>query len=119
MSLNRCCLRDERAAIWVAAILGAISGALCFFFWVFSGPSENKIPAAEVWAFIAEEAPKKGLDPGFVYSLAWAESSLDVGQRPDGQRHHAAKLRGRGPKSVICRIGVLGIEDESPISMII
>ena len=78
MSLNRCCLRDERAAIWVAAILGAISGALCFFFWVFSGPSENKIPAAEVWAVIAEEAPKKGLDPGFVYSLAWAESSLDA-----------------------------------------
>lgn len=78
MGFDRRYLKDEKAAVRIAVILGAVSGVLCFLFWVFRGPSENRIPAQEVWAFVSEVAPEKGLDPGFVYSLAWAESSLNA-----------------------------------------
>lgn len=44
-----------------------------------SSPSKTpkQISPEEVWAYIYEQASQEGLDPQFVYALAWAESSLN------------------------------------------
>lgn len=36
------------------------------------------IPAPEVWSYVQKKAAAHGLDPGFVYSLAFAESSFNA-----------------------------------------
>lgn len=43
-----------------------------------SRPEVKKIPPETVWRFIQREAPKYNLDPGFVYAIAFAESSLNA-----------------------------------------
>lgn len=40
--------------------------------------SPKYIPSEDVYAHIVEEAGEAGLDPDFVYALAWAESSLNA-----------------------------------------
>jgi len=43
-----------------------------------SRPETKIIPAEDVWSYIQKEAPRYHLDPGFVYSLAFAESSFNA-----------------------------------------
>ncbi len=43
-----------------------------------SRPDKKIIPPEDVWAYIEKEAPRYHLDPGFVYSLAFAESSFNA-----------------------------------------
>jgi len=48
---------------------------------VFAGcsrPEKLVIPAEDVWEFVLKRAPQHQLDPGFVYSLAFAESSFNA-----------------------------------------
>tara|TARA_R100000027_G_scaffold38992_1_gene28860 strand:- start:164 stop:694 length:531 start_codon:yes stop_codon:yes gene_type:complete len=41
-------------------------------------PERKVIPAEDVWTYILKRAPQHQLDPGFVYSLAFAESSFNA-----------------------------------------
>ncbi|MBC2601454.1 lytic transglycosylase domain-containing protein [Puniceicoccus vermicola] len=43
-----------------------------------SRPEKKIIPAEDVWAYILKRAPEHQLDPGFVYSIAFAESSFNA-----------------------------------------
>jgi len=43
-----------------------------------SRPEERKIPPEEVWQFIVRETRSHHIDPGFVFALAMAESSLNA-----------------------------------------
>jgi soluble lytic murein transglycosylase-like protein len=73
--------RDERRIIRVAVVLGVIAGVLAFFLATKLDSGEEQVSPIEVWDYIAEVAPQRGLDPEFVYALAWAESSLDAKAR--------------------------------------
>ncbi len=79
MFADRRYLRDERRLVRLAAIAGLAAGILAaFFLWVVAERgAPDRIGPEEVWQFIEEHAPRAGLDPQFVYALAWAESSLD------------------------------------------
>lgn len=69
--------KDERTLLRLAALLGALIGALAFF--VAAPPSKkpNQISPEAVWEYVYEQSRSSGLDPQFVYALAWAESSLN------------------------------------------
>ncbi|MBC2593282.1 lytic transglycosylase domain-containing protein [Ruficoccus amylovorans] len=55
--------------------LGSLTGLLNG---LSSRPSAPRPATPErVWRYIAQEAPKRGIDPQFVYAIAWAESSLN------------------------------------------
>jgi len=69
--------RDERLMIRLAVGLGAIAGVLAFVFVQFVGKSAPQASPEKVWSYLQENAPDRNLDPGFVYALAWAESSLN------------------------------------------
>ncbi len=43
-----------------------------------SRPERKMIPPEDVWDFVRKEAPNHQMDPGFVYSLAFAESSFNA-----------------------------------------
>lgn len=43
-----------------------------------SRPEKKIIPEDDVWEFILKRAPEHQLDPGFVYSIAFAESSFNA-----------------------------------------
>ncbi|HAV12212.1 MAG TPA: hypothetical protein DCX06_01780 [Opitutae bacterium] len=73
--------RDERLIIRVAVILGVLVGILAIVFAQTIGNHTEKVSAEEVWAYIEEVAPQSGLDPEFVYAIAWAESSLNARAR--------------------------------------
>lgn len=73
--------KDERLLIRIAIILGVIVGILAFTFTKTLSKRTEKVSPEAVWAFVQEQAPQKGLDPEFVYALAWAESSLDARAR--------------------------------------
>lgn len=68
---------DERFLIRVAALLGALIGALAFFILTSPSDAPNQISPEEVWSYISEQSNQADLDPQFVYALAWAESSLN------------------------------------------
>lgn len=74
-------LRQERSFLLAAAGLGLLVGVLAF--WLADGGAGEPDPVSpeKVWAFVSREAPRRDLDPGFVYALAWAESSLDARAR--------------------------------------
>jgi len=61
----------------MAALLGGLIGALAFFLTSSPSKTPKQISPEEVWAYIYEQASQEGLDPQFVYALAWAESSLN------------------------------------------
>lgn len=61
--------------------LGLVAGLLAFILVKSVCSRPEHIAAAEVWSFIQEVAPERGLDPEFVYALAWAESSLNAKAR--------------------------------------
>ncbi len=58
--------------ILLSALALALSLTSC------SRPEKKMIPAGEVWEFILKKAPRYQLDPGFVYSVAFAESSFNA-----------------------------------------
>lgn len=78
--------RDKGFLIRTAVILGALVGGL--FFWVAQnlGLDREQISPQAVWDYIHEVAPQQGIDPEFVYALAWAESSLDARARSSDAR---------------------------------
>ena len=74
---------DDRR-IWIALLIFG-STVLSFAVNRFLSPTErptlrsvNRIPDSTVWSFIQKQAAEHGLDPKFVYALAWAESSLNA-----------------------------------------
>ena len=68
--------RDERLFLGLAAGLAIFVGVLALLFADGLGGRDRQLPPETVWKAIRELAPKRGLDPEFVYALAWAESSL-------------------------------------------
>ncbi len=50
------------------------------------GGGAERLDPALVWESVREESAKVGLDPGFVYAIVWAESSLDPRARTDVAR---------------------------------
>lgn len=73
--------RDERLLIRLAVVLGVIAGLLTFILAKNLGSGTEQVSSEEVWAYISEVAPQRGLDAEFVYALAWAESSLNAKAR--------------------------------------
>jgi soluble lytic murein transglycosylase-like protein len=49
-------------------------------------PPPEPVSPRMVWDFVHEIAPQRGIDPEFVYALAWAESSLNAKARNAGAR---------------------------------
>lgn len=60
-------------------VLGAVLLGLLLYWWLRSGSTDSEEAnfSQEVWSYIQSEASKRKIDPGFVYALAWAESSLN------------------------------------------
>ncbi len=81
MAIDPRYLRDERLLIRLAVALGVVVGILAIFLARSLGPDVERISPEEVWDYVQEVAPQQGLDPEFVYALAWAESSLDARAR--------------------------------------
>lgn len=73
--------RDERLLIRMAVVLGVVAGILAFVLTRTLGDRTEKVSSAEVWAYVREQAPRRDLDPEFVYALAWAESRLNARAR--------------------------------------
>jgi soluble lytic murein transglycosylase-like protein len=69
--------RDERLLIRFAVVLGVIAGILAFVLATKMDSGKDQVSPLEVWDYISEVAPQRGIDPEFVYALAWAESSLN------------------------------------------
>ena len=78
--------RDERLIIRVAVLLGIIVGILTFTLAHQLRPPVRQVTPQEVWAYIEQIAPRAGLDPEFVYAIAWAESSLNEAARSSAAR---------------------------------
>ena len=81
MPIDQRYLRDERLLVRAAVILGVVVGVLAFFLARGLGPERARLSPVLVWDYIHEVAPERGIDPEFVYALAWAESSLDARAR--------------------------------------
>lgn len=73
--------RDERLIIRIAVVLGVFMGALAIFFTQKYHPSREQVSPAVVWPVVYELSTQAGLDPEFVYALAWAESGLNAKAR--------------------------------------
>lgn len=65
----------------IALGLGALAGVLAVWMSIYYNPLPLRISEEEVWMHISTLAPAKGLDPEFVYAVAWAESSLNAKAR--------------------------------------
>ncbi|MEO0510269.1 MAG: transglycosylase SLT domain-containing protein [Verrucomicrobiota bacterium] len=73
--------RDERLLIRLAIVLGLAAGLLALILTKTLGSDSEQVSPVKVWNYINEVAPEQGIDPEFVYALAWAESSLDAKAR--------------------------------------
>lgn len=73
--------RDERLLLRFALALGVVAGVLAVILAKNLGSRVVQVPPEEVWSYILEASAQKGLDPGFVYALTWAESSLNAKAR--------------------------------------
>jgi len=69
-------LRDERMLVRLAVVLGLVVGILAILLAKNLTSRAEQVSPSEVWSFVQEASAQKGLDPEFVYALAWAESSL-------------------------------------------
>jgi len=79
MRFNPKYLRDERILIRFAAAMGAVVGILAIILAKTIGSGDTgQVSPEEVWLYIEEIALQEGIDPEFVYALAWAESSLNA-----------------------------------------
>tara|TARA_B110000093_G_scaffold134731_1_gene144244 strand:+ start:783 stop:1352 length:570 start_codon:yes stop_codon:yes gene_type:complete len=73
--------RDERLILRLAVVLGVAMGVLAIFLTQkYRSPREQVSPEA-VWPVVYELSTQAGLDPEFVYALAWAESGLNAKAR--------------------------------------
>lgn len=81
MAIDQRYHRDERLLIRIAVVLGVVIGILAFTLTQTLSEKKEQISSEEVWAYIQTQAPQKGIDPEFVYALAWAESSLNAKAR--------------------------------------
>lgn len=73
--------RDERILVRLAVVLGVVIGILALILARNIGSRVEQVSPGEVYTFIEEVAAQNGLDPEFVYALAWAESSLNAKAR--------------------------------------
>ena len=73
--------RDERLLVRLAVVLGVVVGILAFILAKNIGSGAKHVSPEEVWSYVQEVATQEGLDPEFVYALAWAESSLNARAR--------------------------------------
>jgi soluble lytic murein transglycosylase-like protein len=73
--------RDERLLIRLTVVLGVVAGLLAFILAKNLGSNADRVSPAEVWPYVQEVSLQAGLDPEFVYALAWAESSLNAKAR--------------------------------------
>jgi soluble lytic murein transglycosylase-like protein len=64
-----------------AAIIGAVVGVLGFFTLSSCSKKPNYISPDDVYSHIVQTVDGTGIDPDFVYALAWAESSLNENAR--------------------------------------
>lgn len=69
--------RDERIIMRLAVVLGVAVGLIAVVLSVQFCPIKAKLPEEVVWRHIETVALQAGLDPDFVYAIAWAESSLN------------------------------------------
>lgn len=74
-------LRDERLIVRLAVVMGVVAGILAIILAKNLGFKEQQVSPAEVWSYVEETSAQQGLDPEFVYALAWAESSLNAKAR--------------------------------------
>ena len=81
MSIDHYYHRDERLIVRLAAVMGAVVAVLAIILAKTVGDHSEMVSPEEVWTYIEEQAPKQGLDPKFVYGIAWAESSLNARAR--------------------------------------
>lgn len=81
MAIDRKYLRDERRVVRIAAIAGVLAGVIGFLFIGGIGHRSDPVSPEAVWDFIKDQVKPTGLDPQFVYAIAWAESSLDARAR--------------------------------------
>jgi soluble lytic murein transglycosylase-like protein len=81
MGIDQRYYRDERLLIRMAVVLGVVAGILAFTLTQTLSDKKEQISSEEVWSFIQIQAPQQGIDPEFVYALAWAESSLNAKAR--------------------------------------
>lgn len=65
----------------IAAVLGVGVGLLAIILSQTLSHAPEQVSPEEVWAYIQEQAPQVGMDPEFVYAIAWAESSLNAHAR--------------------------------------
>ena len=81
MSFDHRYQRDERFIIRMAVACGIIFGVMAYFGAQTQNPRKEQVLPEEVWRVVSELAPAAGIDPEFVYALAWAESGLNARAR--------------------------------------
>ena len=69
--------RDERAVLRLAIFLGVIVLAVALLLAALFRPRESKVPDGVACKLIQTVASSQGINPEFVYAIAWAESSLN------------------------------------------
>lgn len=73
--------RDERVVVRLALMLSVVVGVLAIVLSQTVGNHTEPVSPDEVWSYIEEQASRQGIDPEFVYAIAWAESSLNARAR--------------------------------------
>lgn len=74
-------LRHERLVLRLAVFLMPLIVVVAVLLSLKFDHRNERISESEVWSFIEQVSRQKGLDPEFVYALAWAESSLNAKAR--------------------------------------
>lgn len=77
MPIDHHYLRDERLLVRLAIVLGVVVGILAFILAKNLASRGDQVAPEAVWSYVQNISHQEGLDPEFVYALAWAESSLD------------------------------------------
>ncbi|HBR95409.1 lytic transglycosylase domain-containing protein [Coraliomargarita sp. SDUM461003] len=81
MPIDHSYRRNERLLIRLAVVLGIVVGILAFSLTRKIVNRPEKVSPELMWSYVEEIAPQQGLDPEFVYAIAWAESSLNAHAR--------------------------------------
>ncbi len=86
MRFDQSYLRDERHLLRFAGMVALCAGLAAIYLARNLSPPPEPISPQMVWDYIHEVAPQRGIDPEFVYAIAWAESSLNAHARNAGAR---------------------------------